>query len=272
MRKSARYCKAPMRSIASPPKAANRSAVHPNISPGSSRRKTPCGAESSKRAAPKSTERDGRPLRVPELAPGGRATTAAQHCTAMLHATTPWHFEATKERKWCRDERTGTAVARRLSRTVGSSIKSRITYMLYRFIRGKGTYTRVNGRTGAEAPVHVHRDGDADRPGDAIRAVEHGDGYLPRDQYPRHQHHLELQRPARAGNGAAHRRADRTRPDHHGQRYRACRVDIARRRDRHQGLLPAHREYPDGNRTGGSVGADPGASVAAGHYTAAGDQ
>src|SRR5476651_2402472 len=53
-----------------------------------------------------------------------------------------------------------------------------------------------------------------------------------------------------AGDGPAHRRAKRARAHHHRQRHRAYRVNIACRRNRHQGLLPAYGEHPDGDRAG----------------------
>ena len=54
--------------------------------------------------------------------------------------------------------------------------------------------------------------------------LQHGDRHLPGNQHSGDQHHLELRRPAGAGDGPAHRRPERARPDHHGQRHRAHRV------------------------------------------------
>ena len=87
-----------------------------------------------------------------------------------------------------------------------------------------GKASDVDGRAGAAASLHVHRDGDADRAGDAVRAAEHGDRHLPGNQHSGDQRHLELQRPVGAGDGPAHRRAERARPDDDGERHRAHRV------------------------------------------------
>ncbi len=130
----------------------------------------------------------------------------------------------------------------------------------------------IDGRAGAAPALHLHRDGDADPARHAVRAGEDGDGHLSGDQHPGDLGDLELQRPAGAGDGAEDRRLERARPDHHGERHRAHRVDLARQLHGDQDLLPAHRQHPDRDRSSGGGDAAAGAPAAAGHHAAADHQ
>src|SRR6478609_3659386 len=69
----------------------------------------------------------------------------------------------------------------------------------------------------ASAPLHVHRDVDADRHPRGVHRLAHADGYLPRHRYPRDLGDLELRRLAARGDGEAHRHQLRARAHHHGQ-------------------------------------------------------
>src|SRR5438270_185737 len=57
----------------------------------------------------------------------------------------------------------------------------------------------------AEAPLHVHRDGDADRHRRGVLHPADADRHLPGHRHPGHLRHLELLGLAAGGDGEAHR-------------------------------------------------------------------
>jgi hypothetical protein len=131
----------------------------------------------------------------------------------------------------------------------------------------------VHGPARVASPVHLHRDGPADRAGHAVGAAHAWPPTSSRRSTSRWS--------ASSGTTTAcrpRRWASASRPPvERGLTTTVSDIEhieshlAARHRD-HQGLLPAHGQHPDGHRADRGRHADPGAAAAAGHHAAAGHQ